>query len=86
MSWNHYRYVRRKVGARLRVSELPLAIVGQAPKDESVWQVVVAARREGVATLRVWSSKFGALQRKPERHTVTIVSAPEDPNWIVEGD
>lgn len=84
MAWTFYRELRRKVGARLRVSDLSLSIVNQAPKNETVWQVVVVARREGTATLRVWSARPGWSKRKPERHTVTIVNVPEDPGWIAE--
>lgn len=84
MAWNEYKNLRRKVGARLRVSALPLEIIGQAPKSEIVWQVVVVRRYKGMATLRVWASKFGAIGRKPERHTVTIVNIKEDPAWVVE--
>lgn len=94
MSWNEYKYVTRKVGCRLRVSCLPEDIAALAPTGEEISSVRVEGREDGRAVLQVWSyvpgsRNFGSIRvedGKFNRYTVTVVSVPENPEWVVEGN
>lgn len=83
MAWCFYGddHLRRRVGVRLRVRDLPNKILQAAPSGEIIFYVRVVARRKGTATLEVVSHKPGEFMK---RFTHSIVISPEDPKWVVE--
>lgn len=94
MSWNEYKNVPRKVGRRLRISCLPSNITTLAPAGDEISSIRIESREHGRAMLQIWSytpgtRRLGSLyieENRFNRYTVTVVSVPEDPEWIVEGD
>lgn len=94
MAWCYYKDLRHKVGARLRVRRLPARILAYVPHGMAAQTVEVDSRAGGRATLMLWCTTSSFPAPRPhdgsdaviERcaYVVVVVSAPEDPNWIVE--